>query len=109
MSFMVTKTYSSSNTAQMILPGQHIAEFEAQLRERDATNNQAERQLRPAVITRKTTACNRTDEGAETHAILSSVLATCHQRNGAILDFPTELQRALGNPPSLIPPQPAPT
>ncbi len=76
--------------------------------ELDATNNQAERQLRPAVITRKTTGCNRTDEGAETHAILSSVLTTC-QRNIPILDLLTELQRALGTLPSLGPPQPAPT
>ena len=30
----------------------------------EATNNQAERQLRPAVITRKTAGCNRT-EGAQ--------------------------------------------
>jgi hypothetical protein len=77
--------------------------------ELDATNNLAERQLRPAVITRKTTGCNRTDEGAETHAILSSVLTTCHQRHVPILDFLTELQRALGSPPSLGPPQIAPT
>ena len=77
--------------------------------ELDATNNQAERQLRPAVITRKTTGCNRTDEGAKTHAILSSVLTTCHQRHVPILDFLTELQRALGTPLSLGPPRPAPT
>jgi hypothetical protein len=77
--------------------------------ELDATNNLAERQLRPAVITRKTTGCNRTDEGAETHAILSSVLTTCHQRGIPILNFLTELQRATGVLPSLGLPQPAPT
>ncbi len=109
MSFIVTKTYSSSATTQMTSPDQHIAELEAQLREQDAANNQAERQLRPAVVTRKTTGCNRTDEGAKTHAFLSSVLAACHQRNVAILDLLTELQRALGNRPPLGPPQPAPT
>ena len=75
----------------------------------DATNNQAERQLRPAVITRKTTGCNRVPSGAEAHSILSSVLATCHQRAIPILDFLVELQRTVGNPPSLGPPQPAPT
>ena len=75
----------------------------------DATNNQAERMLRPAVITRKTTGCNRTAEGAETHAILASVLATCHQRAIPILDFLVELQRASGNPPTLGPPQLVPT
>ena len=77
--------------------------------ELDATNNQAERQLRPAVITRKTTGCNRVADGAEAHSILASVLATCHQRAIPILDFLVELQRAAGNPPSLGPPQPAPT
>jgi transposase len=75
----------------------------------DATNNQAERQLRPAVITRKTTGCNRVASGAEGHSILASILATCHQRAIPILDFLIELQRATGNPPALGPPQPAPT
>jgi transposase len=75
----------------------------------DATNNQAERQLRPAVITRKTTGCNRVAAGAETHSILASVLATCHQRAIPILDFLVELQRASGSPPSLAPPHPVPT
>lgn len=59
----------------------------------DATNNQAERMLRPAVITRKTGGCNRNDRGAETHAILSSVLVTCKQRSIPVLDFLVELQR----------------
>jgi transposase len=75
----------------------------------DATNNQAERMLRPAVITRKTTGCNRTAEGAEAHAISASVLATCHQRAIPILDFLVEIQRASGNPPTLGPPQLVPT
>jgi len=77
--------------------------------ELDATNNQAERQLRPAVITRKTTGCNRVADGAQIHSILASVLATCHQRAIPILDFLVELQRVVGTPPSLDPPQPAPT
>jgi transposase len=77
--------------------------------ELDATNNLAERQLRPAVITRKTTGCNRVVGGAEAHSILASILATCHQRAIPILDFLVELQRATEKPPSLGPPQPAPT
>ena len=77
--------------------------------ELEATNNQAERQLRPAVITRKTTGCNRVANGAEAHSILASLLATCHQRAIPILDFLIEVQRAMGAPPSLAPPQPAPT
>ncbi len=68
----------------------------------DATNNQAERQLRPAVITRKTSGCNRTDGGAETHAILSSVLVTCRQQKRPILDYLVELQRSQGIPPPLL-------
>jgi transposase len=60
----------------------------------DATNNQAERMLRPAVITRKTNGCNRTKPGAEAHAILASVLATCHQHSIPILDYLVQLQRS---------------
>ncbi len=60
----------------------------------DATNNQAERMLRPAVITRKTNGCNRTQSGAETHAVLASVLATCHQHSIPILDYLVQLQRS---------------
>lgn len=71
--------------------------------ELDATNNQAERMLRPAVITRKTGGCNRTEQGAATHAILSSILVTCRQQAIPIIDFLVELQRA-DVPPSLIPP-----
>lgn len=43
----------------------------------DPTNNAAERELRPAVVVRKTGGCNRTDAGADAHAILASVLRTC--------------------------------
>jgi len=75
----------------------------------DATNNQAERMLRPVVITRKTTGCNRTAGGAEAHGILASVLSTCHQRAIPILDFLVKLQRASENPPPLGPPQSAHT
>lgn len=72
--------------------------------ELEATNNLAERQLRPGVIIRKTNGCNRTESGAETHAILSSVLVTCHQRNVPVLDYLTAVQRATRHPPALGPP-----
>lgn len=62
----------------------------------DATNNQAERMLRPAVITRKTGGCNRTDRGAQTHAILVSVLTTCRQQGFAILESLIKVQRNIG-------------
>lgn len=75
----------------------------------DATNNQAERMLRPAVISRKTTGCNRTAKGAEAHAVLASILATCHQQAVPVLDFLVKLQRNRESPPSIGPPQPAST
>jgi hypothetical protein len=72
--------------------------------ELDATNNRAERMLRPAVITRKTNGCNRTDDGAETHAILSSVLATCRQRAIPVVDYLVQLQQSGALPNALVPP-----
>lgn len=45
-----------------------------------ATNNLAERQLRPAVITRKLSCGNKTRAGARTWEVLASVAATCRQR-----------------------------
>jgi transposase len=69
----------------------------------EATNNQAERMLRPAVITRKTNGCNRTRQGADAHAILSSVLVTCHQHSVPILDYLVHLQRPGLRPSQAIP------
>jgi transposase len=46
----------------------------------DATNNVAERALRPAVCARKTWGGNRTDTGARAQQILASVLRTCVQQ-----------------------------
>jgi transposase len=45
-----------------------------------ATNNVAERALRPAVCARKTWGGNRTDAGARAQQILASVLRTCRQQ-----------------------------
>jgi hypothetical protein len=75
----------------------------------DATNNQAERMLRPAVISRKTNGCNRTNCGAETHAVLSSVLVTCRQHSVPILDYLVKLQQFGETPPPLVAPISAPT
>jgi transposase len=71
--------------------------------ELDATNNLAERQLRPAVITRKTGGCNRTESGAHTHAVLASILATCRQQAVSILDYLIALQQFGATPPALTP------
>jgi transposase/cell division protein FtsB len=46
----------------------------------EATNNLAERQLRPAVIARKLSCGNKTQRGAHTWQILASLAATCGQR-----------------------------
>lgn len=46
----------------------------------EPTNNLAERQLRPAVISRKLSCGNRTERGAHTWQTLASVAATCRQR-----------------------------
>jgi hypothetical protein len=78
----------------------HILRF-LYVDELDATNNLAERQLRPAVITRKTNGCNRTEEGAQTHAILGSLLATCRQQAVPILEYLIRLQKFGETPPSL--------
>jgi hypothetical protein len=57
----------------------------------EATNNLAERQLRPAVIARKISCGNKTPKGARTWQILTSLAATCTQR---ATSFITTLARA---------------
>ena len=47
----------------------------------DATNNLAERMLRPAVISRKVSCGNKTDQGANTWQILTSLITTNQIRN----------------------------
>lgn len=53
----------------------------------DATNNLAERQLRPAVIARKLSAGNKTERGARTWEILASLAATYAQRRISFMDL----------------------
>src|SRR6516162_10945040 len=57
----------------------------------DATNNLAERQLRPAVIARKISCGNKTQKGARTWQILTSLAATWAQR---ATSFIAEIARA---------------
>ena len=59
----------------------------------EATNNAAERALRPAVVARKTWGGNRTENGAKTQQILISVLTTCHQQGKDSFDRVVELLR----------------
>jgi transposase len=53
----------------------------------DATNNQAERQLRPAVISRKISCGNKTVNGAHTWEVLTSLHVTNGQLNRNNLHF----------------------
>ncbi len=59
----------------------------------DATNNLAEREVRPAVIARELSAGNRTEAGAETHAVLASVFRTCRCQGRDILEAVVALLR----------------
>jgi transposase len=45
-----------------------------------ATNNPAEREIRPAVLMRKTSYCNRSDQGKVNQAILMSIIATAKKQ-----------------------------
>jgi len=55
-----------------------------------ATNNLAERQLRPAVIARKLSCGNRTERGKATWEVLASLGATCAQQRRSFVDFVTQ-------------------
>jgi len=65
-----------------------------------ATHNQAERQLRPAVIARKISCGNKTKTGARAWQVLSSLAATCAQRAESFITYLTErLSLAPARPP----------
>ena len=53
----------------------------------EATNNRAERALRPAVIARKLSCGNKTLSGKTTWEILASLGATIQQQNRNFIDF----------------------
>ena len=57
----------------------------------DATNNAAERALRPLVVARKNWGGNRTERGARAQAVLSSILASTQQQGKNPLDVLIEL------------------
>src|SRR6266704_6901615 len=60
----------------------------------EATNNAAERALRPLVVARKNWGGNRTEKGARAQAVLTSILQTAQQQGKNPLDLLIEL---LGN------------
>lgn len=53
----------------------------------EATNNRAERSLRPAVIARKLSCGNKTERGKQTWEILTSLAATCQQRGQDFIEY----------------------
>lgn len=67
------------------------------------TNNAAERQLRPAVIVRKTGGCNKTATGARTHAVNASVLQTARQNGINPVAYVTHVLASVAPP---LPPLP---
>ena len=58
----------------------------------DGTNNLAERELRPMVITRRISTGSNTFGGMETSAVLASLVQTAHKTGESVLTY---LQRAL--------------
>jgi transposase len=60
----------------------------------DATNNFAERAIRPMAMARKTWGGNRTSNGARTQQILASVLRTCWQQRKNAFDQLVKLLRS---------------
>jgi hypothetical protein len=74
----------------------------------EATNNRAERELRPAVIARKLSAGNRTEAGAQTHSGRASILRTCRRQGQAVVQTVADLLRhGPGYVLDLLTPQPA--
>lgn len=68
------------------------------------TNNAAERAIRPAVIVRKISAGNRSERGAQVHAVVTSLWQTCRQQGR---DFLTVVTTLLRSPePQVVPPVP---
>lgn len=61
-----------------------------------ATNNPAEREIRPAVLMRKTSYCNRSERGKQSQAILMSVIATSKRNNRNFMTYASEKLRNTG-------------
>lgn len=53
----------------------------------EPTNNRSEREIRPAVLMRKTSYGNRSEQGAKNQAVLMSVIRTCHKQSRDFVAF----------------------
>ena len=68
----------------------------------DATNHQAERAIRPAVVNRKVWGGNRTEAGAAAQAILMTVLFTAAKNQTDALQWLSQTLRRTGDAPLLL-------
>ena len=73
-----------------------------------ADNNHAEREIRPAVIIRKNSLCNRSEEGAQMQAVLMSVYRTLKLRGADPIRTIAEVLRQYVQT-GVLPPLPAAT
>ena len=55
----------------------------------EPTSNNAEREIRPAVLMRKTSYGNRSARGARNQSVLMSILRTCAKQNINFVEFAT--------------------
>ena len=69
----------------------------------EPTNNRAERQLRPAVIARKLSCGNKTEQGKRTWEILASIASTCHQNGIPFARFVSQSMPLSATLPQLLP------
>lgn len=97
MSRLLSGRFSNADNLRL---AKHLRRYEAALfvfltqEGVEATNWQAEHAMRAAVMTRK--CCgggNRSETGAETQAVLMSLLRTCHQKSLAPVQVITEILR----------------
>jgi transposase len=68
----------------------------------EATNNRAERAIRPAVVARKMGGCNKTHSGARTHSVLASILTTARQQQVAVIKYLSSVACSADGPPPLL-------
>lgn len=68
----------------------------------EATNNRAERALRPAVVSRKTGGCNKGEAGGRVHAVLMSVAVTARQQLHNPVSYFCDLLLGSPSTPSLV-------
>ncbi len=56
----------------------------------DPTNNYGEREIRPAVLMRKISYCNRSEQGAHNQEVMMSVARMAKKQNLSFVDMATE-------------------